>query len=165
MFSVTSQFFCAAFRWAISGRLSTQIEHMHPWTTLVVPERNSKLSLDLLPLYQDRLITGFGIYNTMRHLMVPATKSDLIGIPPWSYNLLQQTVQAKRSCLAAKIPPALCPCNKERNDMGGACCMNPSFQLHTHSHHAIVFLALSFVLYHRPFSSTNQIQIYAWTDV
>jgi hypothetical protein len=100
---------------------SFQIEHMHPWTTFIVPAGSAKLSIDSLALNQDRLVTGFDLYNTMRHLMVPSTKSDLIGIPPWSYNLLRQTVPAERNCSEAKIPKEFCPCKVERDDMSGVC--------------------------------------------
>lgn len=92
---------------------STQIEHMHPWTAIIVPEL-AGLSVESLATNQDRLVTGFDIYNSMRSIMDPASMPQL---PPWSYNLFRDKIPSGRNCIDARIPSEFCPCNEERVDL------------------------------------------------
>lgn len=95
---------------------------MHPWTTILAPADLAHLSIESLASNQDRLVTGFDIYNSMRSIMSQET-TDLIGIPPWSYDLLQDIIPSERSCVDAKIPSEFCPCIMARSDMA------PSFYI------------------------------------
>ena len=105
---------------------STQIEHMNPFTAIIAPTSHPGFSIEHFASNQNRLATGFDLYHSMRYLMSPSLfgrereKSKLIfdaGIPPWSYNLLSQTIPRNRNCKEAKIPDGFCPCVGERSDI------------------------------------------------
>jgi hypothetical protein len=108
---------------------STQVEHIHPWNNIIVPA-NFRQGSWIRNLFsnQNRLITGYDLYTTLRMLVVPHQrgtgepmklnlKGYLAGIPDWSYDLLSQTVPEDRSCKEAKVPIEFCPCLEERNDL------------------------------------------------
>merc|ERR1711862_1064633 len=107
---------------------SFQVEHMRPFFNLIVPENlKFHLSLDSLFTNQDKLVTGYDLYNTLRSIMTPRLKDGkhLIkhkkdyrnGIPTWSFNLLQEAVPNNRTCQDAKVPKEFCPCTEERTDL------------------------------------------------
>jgi len=110
---------------------STQVEHMHPFNNLIVPAkfRGSQSWIDKLFANQDKLVTGYDLYNTLRGMLKPRTKGNgdpikldhIIGhdsgIPDWSYDLFSQEVPHDRSCEEAKIPKKFCPCMEERTDL------------------------------------------------
>jgi hypothetical protein len=100
---------------------STQIEHMNPWTAIISPAQDlSSEILSNLAWNQGRLVTGFDLYHSIRYLMTPfKDKNEAAGIPPWSYNIFQESIPAKRNCKTAKIPIQFCPCKDERSDIGG----------------------------------------------
>ena len=84
---------------------------MHPWTAIIAPSTHQSLSIPSLASNQNRLVTGFDLYNSIRYLMSPTAsqnkqKTHLFdsGIPRWSYNLFQQTIPYGRNCQDAKIP-------------------------------------------------------------
>ena len=87
---------------------ATQIEHMHPWTAVIAPANDQSLSIEHFSSNQDRLVTGFDIYNSIRYLMSPDNnqKSHMAdaGVPSWSYNLFEQAIPLTRNCRDSKIP-------------------------------------------------------------
>lgn len=102
---------------------STQIEHMHPWTAIIAPVSHiqTSQSIDTIASNQDKLVTGFDLYHSIRYLMSPfKDKNKAEGLPPWSYNLLTQSIPNSRNCKDARIPIIFCPCINERTDMTGA---------------------------------------------
>lgn len=110
---------------------STQVEHMHPFNNLIIPAkfRGSRSWIEKLFANQDKLVTGYDLYNTLRGMIKPRDKEngDPIklhhikghdsGIPHWSYDLLSQRVPHDRTCEEAKIPHKFCPCIEERTDL------------------------------------------------
>ncbi len=107
---------------------STQVEHMNPFTSIIFPKDLHLTNLGNLQSNQDKLITGYDIYNTIRGLMAPRNsngeeisideyKGHKSGIPKWSYNLLRDKIPSDRTCKDAKIPNKFCPCVEERNDL------------------------------------------------
>lgn len=100
---------------------SVQIEHMRPWTTLLFPRSYKHVDKHVLAINQERLTTGFDIYNTLRFAMTPSDESASplldAGIPRWSFNLFKQEVPRSRTCFDAKIPLKFCPCVDERGDV------------------------------------------------
>eukprot|EP00956_Cyclotella_meneghiniana_P022772 scaffold43433_cov74-Cyclotella_meneghiniana.AAC.6 len=102
---------------------STQIEHMNPWTAIIAPVRHihTSQSMDTIASNQDKLVTGFDLYHSIRHLMKPfKDRSKAVGIPTWSYNLLTESIPSKRNCKDARIPKGFCPCKDERIDMAAS---------------------------------------------
>ena len=110
---------------------STQVEHMHPFNNLIIPAKflGSLSWMDELFANQDKLVTGYDLYNTLRGMLQPRDegtgdpiklewiKGHNSGIPDWSYDLLSQRVPRDRSCEEAKIPKNFCPCMEERTDL------------------------------------------------
>ena len=100
---------------------SVQIEHMRPLTTLLFPSSYKHIDKTVLAINQERLTTGFDIYNTIRFAMAPSDKSDFspldAGIPRWSFNLIKQEIPKSRTCSDAKVPIDFCPCVDERSDL------------------------------------------------
>jgi hypothetical protein len=107
---------------------STQVEHMNPFNTLIVPEGLNGLSLKSLFSNQERLVTGFDLYHTLRGILTPSLnqttpkgKKEMNGLKgdlkKWSYNLLAVEVPDIRTCKDARIPYTFCPCIQERFDL------------------------------------------------
>ena len=104
---------------------SAQVEHMAPFNNLIVPEKFRGSSwLQNLYANQDKLVTGYDLYNTIRGIVRPHYKGGAgpvkgydNGIPEWSYNLLSDVVPDDRTCEEAKIPVDFCPCLEERTDL------------------------------------------------
>ena len=100
---------------------------MRPFNNLIVPERFHDLSLRNLFTNQNKLVTGYDLYNTLRSLLTPKLKNGsnaikneknfLNGVPEWSLNLLKENVPDDRTCEDAKVPVEFCPCVEERNDL------------------------------------------------
>lgn len=88
-----------------------QVEHRHPWTELLVPER-------LIPSKaaffqnQHRMTTGFDLYNTIRSIVSRSNGSmidDDEGVPKrYSYDLLADEIPIHRTCEDAMVDPRLC---------------------------------------------------------
>ena len=91
---------------------SIQVEHRHPLTEILVPEAliNDKTAL----FYnQNRMLTGYDLYRTMRSLVTPNinyNKNDIIsaGIPDWSFDVLSMGISKNRTCEEAKVDIDLC---------------------------------------------------------
>ncbi|KAL7552327.1 hypothetical protein ACHAWF_015555 [Thalassiosira exigua] len=105
---------------------STQIEHMNPWTAIIAPQNHQSFSIEPFSSNQNRLVTGFDIYQSIRYLMSPSLAKQKneqrvplfdAGIPQWSYNLFQESIPLSRNCQEAKIPREFCPCTEERSDL------------------------------------------------
>ena len=95
---------------------------MNPWTAIIAPVRHihTSQSIDTIASNQDKLVTGFDLYHSIRHLMKPfKDRSKAVGIPTWSYNLLTESIPSKRNCKDARIPKGFCPCKDERIDIAG----------------------------------------------
>ena len=95
---------------------------MHPWTAIIAPVKHPSISTSAFSSNQNRLVTGFDIYHSLRYLMSPrkSKQGALVfgaGIPNWSYNIFQHSVSTERSCSDAKIPIRYCPCASERSDL------------------------------------------------
>lgn len=99
---------------------------MNPFNSLIVPEKFRGGSfIDSLFANQDKLVTGYDLYNTMRSIVTPHTKGGgplkdskyTAGIPDFSYNLLTEEVPGDRSCEDARVPVEFCPCLEERTDV------------------------------------------------
>lgn len=97
---------------------STQIEHMNPWSNIIVPAKFPTLSITSLEANQKRLVTGFDLYRTLRNLITLKQPRTPEGIPKWSFDLIATEIPLDRSCSDARIPLPLCPCMNERTDMG-----------------------------------------------
>merc|ERR1712038_513338 len=90
---------------------SAQVEHLNPFNTLIVPEKFQNVGLENLFANQDKLVTGYDLYNTLRSVVAPRemgeplksfNKKRYAGIPSWSYDLLSEKVPQDRSCEDAK---------------------------------------------------------------
>lgn len=101
---------------------SFQMEHRLAWTEMIVPKTYSRLNVDALAGNQQRLITGFDIYHTLRALMKGGRlagqtklheKSGLPPFPTWSYDLINVEVPEARTCASAKVPEDFCSCVNE----------------------------------------------------
>ena len=104
---------------------STQVEHSRPWTEIVLPQSLSETSLELLQKNQERLASGFDLYNTLRSIMTSPLNNVMTGsptsgvfvpppVPPWSINLLTQEIPVGRTCFEGRIPPELCRNENEK---------------------------------------------------
>jgi len=96
---------------------STQVEHSRPWTEIILPESLPTISLKALKTNQERMASGFDLYNTLRNLMAPtssAKETMLPAVPPWSINLLSKEIPEGRTCLEGKIPQELCRNENEK---------------------------------------------------
>lgn len=101
---------------------STQIEHRHPWTEIIVPAGLPGISLGTLIANQEKLVTGFDLYRTIRSLM----SSNLRGtdgessmhppVPDWSFDILSSDIPPMRTCKDARIPPNHCPYKFQQPD-------------------------------------------------
>ncbi len=107
---------------------SAQVEHLNPFNSIIIPKKLKGYSMKSLYSNQDKLVTGYDLYNTLRILMAPqyndgrlikigGYKGHESGIPEWSYNLLHDIVPDDRTCEDARIPVKFCPCTEERNDL------------------------------------------------
>jgi len=103
---------------------STQVEHLHPFTNIIVPKKFRGDWIETLYSNQIKLVTGYDLYNTLRKIVTPSNKEDKhpesgysSGIPDWSYDLLSERVPEDRNCADAKIPKSFCPCVEEREDL------------------------------------------------
>mmetsp|Transcript_35060 Transcript_35060/g.73622 ORF Transcript_35060/g.73622 Transcript_35060/m.73622 type:complete len:266 (+) Transcript_35060:638-1435(+) len=99
---------------------SLQVEHRRPWTEILVPE-DLVVSKSSLFNNQDRMLTGFDLYHTMRFLMSNRRGSrELLegGIPEWSFNILAEEIPQNRSCEEAKVDPDLCRKVKQNRNYG-----------------------------------------------
>ena len=86
---------------------SVQVEHRHPWTQIIIPQKLAGNALSVLATNQERLATGFDLYHTFRNLM---SSADVAPIPDWSFDLFHTEIPHDRSCRDAKIPDDFCPC-------------------------------------------------------
>ncbi len=113
---------------------STQVEHMNPFNSLIIPRRFMNMPkklrsewLNVLHSNQDKLVTGYDLYNTLRGFLQPRDRYGepiplkypgyASGIPDWSFNLLHDKVPLDRNCEDARIPIEFCPCIEERSDL------------------------------------------------
>lgn len=94
---------------------NVQIEHMNPFNSFIVPDKFHGLSIETLYANQDRLNTGYDLYNTLRNAIDPHSNNE--SIPDWSHNLFQDVVSKERTCQDAMIPKEYCPCVQQRTDM------------------------------------------------
>ena len=116
---------------------------MHPWTSIIGPADHDSLSIEQFASNQDKLITGFDLYHSIRYLMTPSKNKSVLldgGIPPWSHNVFKQPIPVNRNCRDAKIPKEFCPCTAERSDMA------PSFYV-GHSQQEIKKYPLTLLTY------------------
>lgn len=95
---------------------STQVEHMNPFNNLIIPSKLNDLSLQRLFYNQDKLVTGYDLYKTLRALVRRPGRSSS-SLSKFSYNLLEEKVPPDRTCSDAKIPVSYCPCIEERDDL------------------------------------------------
>ena len=98
---------------------SAQVEHINPFNTLILPDNMKGMSVNDLFINQDRLVTGYDLYNTMRNILDGSSTDsrESNGIPKWSHNVIKETIPSGRSCIDAKIPSEFCPCLEERSDL------------------------------------------------
>ena len=88
---------------------STQVEHTRPWTSIILPESLEGASLENLDLNQQRLVTGFDLYHTLRSVMVPhGVEAIKPSITDWSYNVLSDEIPITRTCHEARVPLEYC---------------------------------------------------------
>jgi len=83
---------------------SIQIEALRPMTHIIVPKQLQGLSLSKLFDNQNRLATGFDLYNTLASSVVGDNKSLMPMPPPWSKHLWQESITNSRTCADAKVP-------------------------------------------------------------
>ena len=98
---------------------SVQVEHRHPWTEILVPP-NLVVSKSALFNNQDRMVTGFDLYRTMRFLMSDRTndRHKEGGIPDWSFDILSEEIPPTRTCEDAKVDMRLCRYKKQAREYG-----------------------------------------------
>jgi len=103
---------------------SFQVEHMHPFNNLIVPEKNRNLSVEALLSNEKELVTGFDLYKTLRLIIDPRIATEDVNmhdqpvtLKDWSYDLINDKVPSDRTCEDAKIPLEYCPCVEERTDL------------------------------------------------
>jgi hypothetical protein len=107
---------------------SAQVEHMNPFNVIIIPQSFRRSRHNILYSNQNKLVTGYDLYNTLRYLIAPHSKDGSVlklknfkghdtGIPDWSFNLLKDIVPHDRNCLDAMIPAEMCPCLEERSDL------------------------------------------------
>ena len=99
---------------------SMQVEHREPWTQMLLPQSLASGS-GITQLYnnQDKVVTSHDLYRTLRDLMeTPSTNGRIMAaqVPPWSYNVLRDSIPATRTCKDAKVPLYLCPCEEQVHD-------------------------------------------------
>lgn len=74
-------------------------------------------SIESIFYNQDRIVTAHDIYRTLRELMESTGEKDNLkdgpAWPPWSYNLLRDTIPVSRKCVDAKVPLEFCPCEEQ----------------------------------------------------
>jgi len=92
---------------------SVQVEHRHPWTQIVIPQKLAGDSLSVLATNQDRMTTGYDLYHSFRNLM---SSSDVAPVPDWSIDFFREEIPSDRTCDDAKIPDDFCPCEGTRLD-------------------------------------------------
>ena len=104
---------------------SSQVEHLNPFNNMIIPQKFHGLSLESLFSNQDKLVTGFDLYKTLRRIIMPSILDDSSfrdanekenKILPWAHNLLQDIIPNGRNCLNARNPK-YCPCLGERVDL------------------------------------------------
>jgi len=93
----------------LSMDFALQVEHRHPWTEVLVPE-SLVVSKSALFKNQDRMLTGYDLYQTMRLLMSDRTngRNSEGGIPDWSFDILAEEISQNRTCEEAKVDTELC---------------------------------------------------------
>jgi Protein of unknown function (DUF229) len=79
-----------------------QVEHRHPWTEILVPERLIT-SKSAFFQNQHRLTTGFDLYTTLRAVVDPTSTTSGAGIPGWSFNMLASEIPMNRTCAEAMV--------------------------------------------------------------
>lgn len=103
---------------------SAQVEHLNPFNSLLIPTSLRGKWMETLYSNQNKLVTGYDLYHTLRKLISPkfhdikANPGNIrdSGIPDWSFDILSDPISNDRTCEDAKIPNAFCPCIEERND-------------------------------------------------
>lgn len=96
---------------------STQIESIHPWTEILVPDT---YPVDDLIANSASLVTPFDLYTMMRDLIVGEKDSNR---PDWMHNILQETVPDGHSCEPRKVPSEFCPTGPTPFPSFGVCNM------------------------------------------
>ena len=98
---------------------SVQIEHRHPWTEILVPQ-NLVFSKSSLFKNQDRMLTGYDLYRTMRFLMSDRSsdRHQEGGIPDWAFDVLSEEIPPNRTCEDAKVDMKLCRSLKQTRRYG-----------------------------------------------
>lgn len=93
------------------AEFSNQVEHLKPWTQIIVPKDLPGIDLKALKVNQKRLLTGFDLYHTLRVLMASnndkaaGSKDKFIpSLPDWSHNIMTTEIPWNRSCKDAKVP-------------------------------------------------------------
>ncbi|KAL3921537.1 MAG: hypothetical protein SGILL_002698 [Bacillariaceae sp.] len=86
-----------------------QVEHRRPWTEILVPE-GLVASKHALFENQNRMTTGFDLYNTIRSLLSRSKgQRDDEGMPSdWSFDLLSDEIPLNRTCKDARVDAELC---------------------------------------------------------
>merc|ERR1712238_493445 len=93
------------------AEFSNQVEHLKPWTQIIVPKDLPGIDLKALKVNQKRLLTGFDLYHTLRVLMASnndkaaGSKDKFIpSLPDWSHSIMTTEIPWNRSCKDAKVP-------------------------------------------------------------
>jgi Protein of unknown function (DUF229) len=86
-----------------------QVEHTRPWTEILVPDSFPNLSKRAFFENQNRLVSGYDLYHSIRSVVdKPGTSANLPPVGNWSYDLLSTVVPEERTCQAAKVDLDLC---------------------------------------------------------
>jgi len=95
---------------------SMQVEHREPWTHVLLPKALvGDSGMTQLYANQRKIVTGGDLYLTLRSLMESSSSSgrnSRAARPPWSYNLIHDSIPATRTCKDAKVPIDFCPCEE-----------------------------------------------------
>ena len=106
------------------GDYSTQVEHLRPWTEIIIPQNIYGVEWDKLEANQHRLATGFDLYKTLRSLMSTSRlgaqepkEGFSPSVPQWAINLLTSEIPQNRTCQDARLNLDFCRYDDERTDV------------------------------------------------
>ena len=94
---------------------STQIEQIHPWTEVILPDRYPH---ENLVANSDKVVTPYDLYTTMKDLMTGRSAATR---PDWMYNMLDDEIPSGKSCGERKIPLDFCPSHQYPMPNYGVC--------------------------------------------
>ena len=94
---------------------SIQQEALRPWTEIIVPKNLPGLSLDTLFNNQQRLATGFDLYNTITDSIVGTSQSIAPEMPRWTHHLWKNAIPSSRTCVDANVRAEYCLLESQRS--------------------------------------------------